>query len=190
MRCLFFLLVKVRKRSGPAVYLNCERRRDSPSSWSQNRQAVPECAGFPPPVAQSPHMAHFWNRVDQGKVPVEYVSKVKGYVNSLIAAEYMRRNQPCLFLFSEDESHRSSHSPYGRLSQYVLLAKIVAAAEMIVVAILIVSELVDVPARTEPGHTGSNRTIHFLGRVAADEAKRGGVFGIRGGQIKLLERVK
>ncbi|MPC31483.1 hypothetical protein E2C01_024773 [Portunus trituberculatus] len=36
-------------------------------------------------------------------VPVEYVGKVKAYVNSLIAEDYIRRNQPNILLYSEDE---------------------------------------------------------------------------------------
>lgn len=36
-------------------------------------------------------------------VPVEYVGKVKAYINSLIAESYIRRNQPNLLLYSEDE---------------------------------------------------------------------------------------
>ena len=37
------------------------------------------------------------------QVPVEYVSKVKAFINGLIAEEYIRRNQPSLLLYSEDE---------------------------------------------------------------------------------------
>uniref|UniRef100_A0A0P4WEW8 p53 DNA-binding domain-containing protein n=1 Tax=Scylla olivacea TaxID=85551 RepID=A0A0P4WEW8_SCYOL len=43
------------------------------------------------------------NRYRSVTVPVEFVGKVKTYINSLIAEDYIRRNQPNILLFSEDE---------------------------------------------------------------------------------------
>nr|AZM65484.1 P53 protein [Portunus trituberculatus] len=43
------------------------------------------------------------NRYKSVIVPVEYVGKVKAYVNSLIAEDYIRRDQPNILLYSEDE---------------------------------------------------------------------------------------